>query len=117
MVDRLKLVSGDDGQYTPRPPGGGDMENRLTKLETRLDTILPTIATKADVSESKASIVMWVAGVVAASTAIIVTVSAFMLNRAVPVQPTQQQAPIVVYPAQPASPPAPQSPPATKRGP
>jgi hypothetical protein len=86
---------------------------KLDKLETKMETILPTLATKGDVSEAKASIVMWAAGVAAASTAIIVSVLAFMLNRAVPPQAPTQQAPIVVYPQ---NPPAPQSPPATKRG-
>jgi hypothetical protein len=88
--------------------------DRLTKLETRIETILPTLATKGDVSEAKASIVMWLAGVVAASTAIIIAVLAFMLNRAIPPQAPMQQAPIVVYPQQ--NQPVPQSPPATKRG-
>lgn len=31
------------------PPYDGGMEHRMTALETRLDTILPTLATKADV--------------------------------------------------------------------
>ena len=51
----------------PQPPdqapgvaaggGGGyieDMDRRLTVLETRFDTILPTLATKADLAELKA---------------------------------------------------------------
>jgi hypothetical protein len=33
------------------PPYDGDMEARLTALETRLDTILPTLATKIDLSD------------------------------------------------------------------
>jgi hypothetical protein len=33
------------------PPHDGNMEHRLTALETRFDTILPTLATKADVGE------------------------------------------------------------------
>lgn len=97
------------------------MEARLTKLETRLDTILPTLATKGDVSEAKADIIKWLAGAAFAITAIIVSVLAFMLNRAVPPQSTAQSAPIVIYPqqmpyAQQPSQPAAQSPQDSKRG-
>jgi hypothetical protein len=38
------------------PPYDGDMEHRLTALETRLDTILPTLATKADIGEIRADL-------------------------------------------------------------
>ena len=55
--------------------------NRLGVLETRLDTILPTLATKADVSEAKASLVMWLGSIVAASTAIVIAVLLFAINR------------------------------------
>lgn len=33
------------------PPHYGDLERRVTVLETRFDTILPTLATKADLAE------------------------------------------------------------------
>ncbi|TMH41094.1 MAG: hypothetical protein E6H54_17660 [Betaproteobacteria bacterium] len=58
------------------------IENRLGILETRLDTILPTLATKADVSEAKASLVMWLGSIVGASTAIVIAVLLFAINRA-----------------------------------
>jgi hypothetical protein len=35
------------------------MEHRLTALETRLDTVLPTLATKADVEGVRADISRW----------------------------------------------------------
>ena len=57
-------------------------ENRLTVLEARLDTILPTLATKADVSEAKASLVMWLGSIVGASTAIVIALLLFAINRA-----------------------------------
>ena len=75
-----------------------DVENRLTKLEVRLDTILPMLATKSDVSEAKADIIKWLAGVAFAIVTIIVAVLAFMLNRAIPPQSPQQPTPIVIYP-------------------
>jgi len=56
--------------------------NRLGVLETRLDTILPTLATKADVSDAKASLVMWLGSIVAASTAIVIAVLLFAINKA-----------------------------------
>ncbi len=55
--------------------------NRLGILETRLDTILPTLATKADVSDAKASLVMWLGSIVAASTAIVIAVLLFAINK------------------------------------
>jgi len=36
------------------PPYHGDMEPRVSALETRLDTILPTLATKADIGDVRA---------------------------------------------------------------
>jgi hypothetical protein len=75
------------------------MDTRVTKLETKLDTILPMLATKADVSDAKADIIKWLAGVAFAIVAILVSVLAFMLNRAVPPPAAMQQpAPVVVYP-------------------
>ena len=41
------------------PPYDGDMEHRVTALETRLDTILPTLATKADIGELRAEFKGW----------------------------------------------------------
>jgi hypothetical protein len=50
-------------------------------IGTRLDTILPTLATKADVSDVKASLVMWGGSIVAPSTAIVIAVLLFAINR------------------------------------
>lgn len=38
------------------PPHDGNMEARLTALETRLDTVLPTLATKTDIESVKTEI-------------------------------------------------------------
>ncbi len=98
------------------PPGGdGDgVHTRVTRLETRLDTILPTLATKSDVSEVKA----WVAGTAFVATALVITVESIVINAKttapVAAQTSQMPAqPIVVYPPQ-STPPQP-SPEATKR--
>jgi hypothetical protein len=40
-----------------QPPDNGDtMEHRMTALETRFDTLLPSLATKTDISEVKVEI-------------------------------------------------------------
>ncbi len=40
-----------------KPPDNGDsMEHRMTALETRFDTLLPTLATKTDIAEVKVEI-------------------------------------------------------------
>ena len=54
----------------------------VSDLRTRLDKILPTFATKADVSDAKASLVMWLGSIVAASTAIVIAVLLFAINKA-----------------------------------
>lgn len=37
-------------------PHDDDMDSRLTALETRFDTILPTLATKSDLAELRAEV-------------------------------------------------------------
>lgn len=49
------------------PPHNGDMEairERLIKIETKLDTLTTIFATKADVSEAKFQIILWVVSAV-----------------------------------------------------
>ena len=41
------------------PPDHGRMGNRMTALETRIDTILPTLATRSDMHSLDASIKTW----------------------------------------------------------
>lgn len=106
---------------TTQPPGGGDGmdDTRLTRLETKLETILPTLATKADISDAKYDLVKWLSAIILTVAAIGISVLLFALSRISQPQSAIPQAPIVVYPAPPqvASPPVPQSPPATKGGP
>ena len=77
------------------PPNNGEMEHRLTALETKLETILPTLATRGDVSEAKSAIVMWMSGVVFAAAALTVSVLLFAINRASPISAPFQPQPIV----------------------
>lgn len=66
------------------------MEHRITALETWLDTILPTLPTKADVAELKtdmhknsADIIKWVVGTGFAGFAAFIVVITFVLNNAI----------------------------------
>lgn len=106
------------------PQGPTDMEARVTALETRLDTVLPTLATKADLAEvrteihqSTSQMIKWVAGTGIAVASILV--SAFIalsnkIDRPHAAQP-QQAAPIVIQvPAYQPPPPAMPPPPASK---
>jgi hypothetical protein len=52
LLDKLAAGIDKGGE----PPDDGDMENRLTALETRFDTILPTLATKTDIESVKTEI-------------------------------------------------------------
>jgi len=99
-AERLRAVAAQQTRSDSLDQGGGGphdptMEHRLTALETRIDTILPTLATKADVSDAKSSIVMWLSGTVFAAAAITIAVLLFALNRIGPsIGPTSQ--PIVI---------------------
>ena len=69
----------------PPPPFDIETEHRLTALETRLDVILPTLATKADIAEvkaaiaeSKSSLLVWGLTTAVAVVAILVSVMFFL---------------------------------------
>src|SRR5205085_11452585 len=72
---------GDCSRHTMGTPMNDAADHRLTVLEARLDRILATLATKSDVSEAKASLVM-LGSIVAASTAIVIALLLFAINRA-----------------------------------
>ena len=111
------------GQGVDNGSGGGDdgnMEHRLTALETRLDTILPTLATKADIGDIRADvhkissdISRWTLAtmvtIVGTMVAALIGINQINKPSTVTAQPSQ---PIVIY-AQPApqiSPPIPNPP-------
>ena len=66
------------------------MDSRVAKIEA----VLPMLASKGDVSEAKAAIIMWMAGLIFAAVALILTVLTVVLNRVVP--PAASQQPIVI---------------------
>ena len=87
------------------PPNTRDMEHRLTVLETKLETVMPTLATKGDLSKLQLAIVTWLIGVGIAVSGLVIG----FLNLTKPVlQPLGAQ-PIVIQmpsPQQSAPPPA-----------
>lgn len=60
-----KAEDGADLAKDGGPPHDGDMQSRVTALETRLDTILPTLATREDMHKIDASIKTWMIATVA----------------------------------------------------
>lgn len=120
---RSDVVTVDNGG---EPPDDGRMEARLTALETRLDTILPTLATKADIGEIRADMHKMNAEIKTWTLATMITIIGTMLaaifgisqifksTNAAPAS-SAQPAPIIIY-AQPApavvapSPPTPAKP-------
>jgi len=73
------------------------METRPTKLETRLDTILPSLATKSDGSAIKA----WIAATGFVITGLNIAVVSIVIdaNMTPPSAPApQSQAPVIIYP-------------------
>lgn len=78
----------------------------MTRLETVLETVLPTLATKADVAEARAEARVAIADVktdlikvLLTGLAITVGILVFAINRALPTQAVST--PIVIYAQQP----------------
>lgn len=69
------------------PPASGphdpDMESRISKLEA----VIPTLATKADVEKGFHDLVKWVVGTAFVGIGLALTIMTFVLNNAVPKQP------------------------------
>lgn len=85
------------------PPDNTDMEHRITALETRLDTVLPTLATKADLADLRTEmhkgfgdIIKWIVGTGFVGLAAMITIITFVLNNAVPKTPAAPQPPAII---------------------
>ena len=93
----------------------GDFNLRLAVLETRIDTILPTLATKADIGEMKAAIgdtkvaiadtksaiITWLTASLLAVVAIFLSALFFVAGRIAPVGATAPYVPVAATPAHP----------------
>lgn len=127
-MNPIRLDDYRDGPLRPGGGGGdnGDMEARLTAVEgsivridqniARIDAMLPTLATKAELAELRSDMhkgfadqTKWIIGTGFAGIAVFITVMTFVLNNATPkATPPQAQAPIIInVPAAPAPQPAP----------
>ncbi|NIJ86967.1 hypothetical protein FHY35_004017 [Xanthomonas arboricola] len=86
--------------------GGGHHDVGMDARVAKLEAIVPTLATKADVEGLRADfhkgtneLIKWVVGTSFLGIALFVTIMTFVLNNAIPkaaVQPPQQQAPIII---------------------
>ena len=98
-----------------KPPYDGDMEARVTKLEdfavdtrerltrieTKLENIVGTMATKAEMHDMTAQMVKWIVGTAIGLGAVGITAMTFVLNNASPKATTAQPQPIIInVPAQ-----------------
>ena len=86
----------------PEPPDNAGMEHRVTALETRLDTVLPTLATKSDVGDLRADFKGWT--LTTALTIVGTMVAGFigiatLLMRQPPTQGASPQPVIITVPA------------------
>lgn len=86
------------------------MESRLARLEA----LVPTLATKADVEKASHDVTKWVVGTMVGGVGLFIVIMTFVLNNAVPkstAQATQPQPIIISVPAQ--TPQPAQTPPST----
>ncbi|MGZ8289651.1 MAG: hypothetical protein ACXW2U_09000 [Telluria sp.] len=75
------------------------MENRLTTLEARFDTVLPTLATKADIESLRADVQKWmvatIIGLFVGFGGLFVAMTNILRPPAFPVQ-QQAQPPVII---------------------
>ncbi len=103
---------------SPLEHGGGggnddDMEVRLAKLEA----IISTLATKADVEKGFHEMVKWIVGTTFVGVALFITIMTFVLNNAVPKASTATTAPAPIVIQVPSPPPPAQPPPQAAKQP
>lgn len=104
MEERVKKL--EDGQQ--------ELKTQLVRIDTRLDHIETTMATKADLAEMASSIIKWIVGTALVISGTAVTVMTFVLNNATPKAPAAPQQPIVIYAPSAAAAPQPAPAPAAK---
>lgn len=105
-VNELHLIRGEEPGAPlfargTQPPDNIDVEHRLTALETRLDTVLPTLATKSDLAQMESRLLRWFVGTAIAIVTLLFSGTAWMLSHVGPIAASQ---PIVIQvPAAPAA--------------
>jgi hypothetical protein len=75
-----------------------ETRERLTRIETRLDQMAASMATKADLAEFSATMIKWIVGIAFGMSAAGITVMTFVLNNAAPkaVSPPAGPVPIII---------------------
>ena len=74
----------------------GGMDSRVTVIETRLDTVLPTVATKADLSATESKLVRWVTGIGIASVTVLISILSFLASRVEMRAPPPTAPPVII---------------------
>lgn len=90
LNDHVRRVADGGG-----PPHDGGMDARIAKLEA----IIPTLATKADVEKASHDVTKWVVGTMVGGVGLFIVIMTFVLNNAVPKAappPAPAPAPIVI---------------------
>lgn len=86
------------------------MESRLARLEA----LVPTLATKADVEKASHDVTKWIVGTMVGGVGLFIVIMTFVLNNAVPKPPAQAaQAQPIIISVPPQAPPPAQTPPST----
>lgn len=119
MNDNLASFPGNDYiaeafkglQHGGEPPDNGPMEARVSVLEAKWESVIPTLATKSDIAGTKSELselradmhkgfadqTKWIIGTAVAGMAVFITVMTFVLNNAVPkASSPPQQPPIII---------------------
>lgn len=98
-------VYGEGVEVGGGPPHDGGMDARLAKLES----IIPTLATKVDVEKAAHDVTKWTVGTMVAGIGLFIVIMTFVLNNAIPKAasgPSYTPAPIVIHVPAPAPAPA-----------
>lgn len=73
-----------------------ETRDRLTRIETRIESMDKTVATKSELHDMKAELVKWIVGTAIGLGVAGITVMTFVLNNASPKQSPASSQPIII---------------------
>lgn len=73
-----------------------ETRDRLTRIETRIESMDKTVATKSELHDMKAELVKWIVGTAIGLGVAGIAVMTFVLNNAAPRQPSVSPQPIII---------------------